>query len=224
MNWLTVAVLAPVLVVAALAIRSVIADTRRRTALRNQTLALALQALDARDRSTASHSSRVSDLAGRLGEQLGLGAREVELLRTAGSLHDLGMIGVRDDVLAKPGPLNEEDWAVMRRHSDIGADLIAQFSAIADVAPLVRHHHERWDGSGYPVGLKGNVIPLGARILSVADSFGAITEARLYRKLPSSAIEAVDDISRHANHWYDPDVVDALREIHGVKPLQAERR
>jgi len=112
----------------------------------------------------------------------------------------------------------------MRRHPDIGADMIAQHSALAEVAPLVRHHHERWDGSGYPAGLKGNVIPFGARILSVADSFDTITGARLYRKSAMTPIEGVEDISRRANHWYDPNVVDALRELHGLKPLEVTDR
>jgi response regulator RpfG family c-di-GMP phosphodiesterase len=202
-----------------LAVRGNVADAQRQTLLKNQTLDLAAQALDARDRYTESHSMRVSELAGRLGEHLGLGGREVELLRTAGSLHDLGMIGVRDDVLSKPGRLTEEEWEVVRRHPDIGADMISQHSAVAKVAPIVRHHHERWDGSGYPAGLQGEVIPFGARILSVAESYDAITVPRLYRNSLMTPIEAVDDISRRVNHWYDPDVVDALREIHGLKPL-----
>ena len=98
----------------------------------------------------------------------------------------------------------------MRRHPDIGADMIAQHSALAEVAPIVRHHHERWDGSGYPAGLKGDVIPFGARILAVADSFDTITGTRLYRPSLMTPIEGVEDISRRANQWYDPNVVDAL--------------
>src|SRR5207248_5901881 len=144
--------------------------------------------------------------------------------RTAGSLHDLGKIGVRDDILNKPGPLSEEEWEIMRRHLDIGADMIAQHSALAEVAPLVRHHHERWDGTGYPAGLKGDVILFGARILSVADSFDTITGARLYRKSLMTPIEGVEDISRRASHWYDRNVVDALRELHGLKPLEVANR
>jgi len=100
---------------------------------------------------------------------------------------------------------------------------LAQHPALAEVAPLVRHHHERWDGSGYPGGLKGDVIPFGARILAAADSFDAITSARLYRRSVMTPIEAVEDISRRANHWYDPDVVNALREIHGLRPLYRKR-
>jgi putative nucleotidyltransferase with HDIG domain len=217
-------VMAPALFGFVLAVRGNVADAQRQTLLKDQTLDLAAQALDARDRYTESHSIRVSELAGRLGEHLELGDRECELIRTAGSLHDLGKIGIRDDILNKPGPLSEEEWEIMRRHPDIGADMIAQHSALAEVAPIVRHHHERWDGSGYPEGLKGDVIPFGARILAVADSFDTITGARLYRPSLMTPIEGVEDISRRANHWYDPNVVDALRDLHGLKPLEVVDR
>jgi putative nucleotidyltransferase with HDIG domain len=217
-------VMAPVLFGFLLAVRGNVADAQRQTELKDQTLELAAQALDARDRYTESHSIRVADLAGRLGDQLELGDREGELLRTAGSLHDLGKIGVRDDILNKPGPLTEEEWEIMRKHPDIGADMIVQHSALREVAPLVRYHHERWDGTGYPSGLKGDVIPFGARILSVADSFDTITGPRLYRQSLMTPIEGVEDISRRAGHWYDPNVVDALRELHGLRRLDLEDR
>lgn len=217
-------IMAPGLFGFVLAVRGNVADAQRQTELKNQTLDLAAQALDARDRYTESHSIRVSELAGQLGEHLELGDREVELLRTAGSLHDLGKIGVRDDILNKPGPLTEEEWTIMRRHPDIGADMIAQHSALTQVAPLVRHHHERWDGSGYPAGLKGDVIPFGARILSVADSFDTITGPRLYRATSMTPIEGVEDISRRADQWYDPNVVDALRSLYGLKPVEVPNR
>src|SRR6202165_4753453 len=217
-------VIAPGLFGFVLAVRGNVADAQRQTLLKDQTLDLAAQALDARDRYTESHSIRVSAMARRLREHLELGDRECELIRTAGSLHDLGKIGVRDDILNKPGPLTEDEWEIMRRHPDIGADMIAQHSALAEVAPLVRHHHERWDGSGYPAGLKGDVIPFGARILAVADSFDTITGARLYRRSVMTPIEGVEDISRRADHWYDPNVVDALRELHGLKPLDLANR
>ncbi|HEV2029047.1 MAG TPA: MFS transporter [Candidatus Dormibacteraeota bacterium] len=213
-------IIAPGLFGFVLAVRGTIADVQRQTILKDQTLDLAAQALDARDRYTESHSIRVSELSGKLGEHLELGDREVELIRTAGSLHDLGKIGIRDDILNKAGPLNEQEWEIMRRHPDIGADMIVEHSALEEVAPIVRHHHERWDGTGYPAGLKGAVIPFGARILAVADSFDTITGARLYRPSMMTPIEGVEDISRRANHWYDPNVVDALRELHGLKPLE----
>ncbi len=217
-------IMAPGLFGFVLAVRGNVADAQRQTLLKDQTLDLAAQALDARDRYTESHSIRVSELSGRLGEHLELGDRECELIRTAGSLHDLGKIGIRDDILNKPGPLNEDEWEIMRRHPDIGADMIAQHSALQPVAALVRHHHERWDGTGYPAGLKGEVIPFGARILAVADSFDTITGVRLYRPSLMTPIEGVEDISRRASHWYDPNVVDALREIHGLKPLEVLNR
>jgi putative nucleotidyltransferase with HDIG domain len=217
-------IMAPALFGFVLAIRGYLADAQRQTLLKDQTLDLAAQALDARDRYTESHSIRVSEMAGRLGEHLELGDPECELIRTAGALHDLGKIGVRDDILNKPGPLSEEEWEIMRRHPDIGADMIAQHSALEDVAPIVRHHHERWDGSGYPAGLKGDVIPFGARILAVADSFDTITGTRLYRPSMMTPIEGVEDISRRASTWYDPNVVDALRELHGLKPLEVVNR
>lgn len=217
-------VMAPGLFGFVLAVRGNLADAQRQTVLKDQTLELAAQALDARDRYTESHSIRVSELAGRLGERLELGDREVESIRTAAALHDIGKIGVRDDILNKPGPLTEEEWEIMRRHPDIGADMIAQHSALAEVAPLVRHHHERWDGTGYPAGLKGDVIPFGARILSVADSFDTITGERLYRRSLMTPIEGVEDISRRANQWYDPNVVDALRELHGLQPMDVSER
>jgi len=217
-------VMAPGLFGFLIAVRTNVRDVQRQTELREQTLQLAAQALDARDKYTESHSTRVADLAFRLGEHLDLGDSECELLRTAGSLHDLGKIGVRDDILNKPGPLTDEEWAIMRLHPTIGADMIAKHSALAQVAPVVRHHHERWDGSGYPDGLKGDVIPFGARILSVADSFDTITGTRLYRRSLMTPVEGVEDISRRAGQWYDPNVVDALRSLHGMQPLDLPDR
>ena len=216
--------MAPALFGFLLSVRGNVADAQRQRQLKEQTLDLAAQALDARDRYTESHSIRVAELAGQLGDHLELGDREGELLRTAGSLHDLGKIGVRDDILNKPGPLTEDEWEVMRRHPDIGADMIEQHSALAEVAPLVRFHHERWDGTGYPSGRKGDAIPFGARILSVADSFDTITGPRLYRQSLMTPIEGVEDISRRAGHWYDPNVVDALREMHGLAALDLADR
>src|SRR5712692_1090502 len=140
-------IMAPGLFAFVLAVRGNVADAQRQTELKDQTLALAAQALDARDRYTESHSIRVADLAARMGDYLELGDLECDLLRTAGSLHDLGKIGIRDDILNKAGPLTDEEWVIMKRHPDIGADMIAQHAALAEVAPLVRHHHERWDGT-----------------------------------------------------------------------------
>lgn len=204
-------------------VRANMADAQHQALARMQTLELAAQALDARDRYTESHSVRVADLAARLGGQLELNNSEVELLRTAGNLHDLGKIGVRDSILNKAGPLTPDEWEEMRRHPDIGADMIERHSALAPTAPFVRFHHERWDGTGYPSGIAREAIPIGARILSVADSFDTITADRIYRRSHMTPLEGVADISARAGRWYDPAVVDALRALYGLEPLSGER-
>jgi response regulator RpfG family c-di-GMP phosphodiesterase len=188
--------------------------TKEIEALKEVTIELAAQALDARDRAIASHCARVAELAARLTQQFDLGRRYVELIRMAGKLHDLGMIGVRNDILNKPGPLSEDEWEIMRRHPDIGADMIQWHPALAAATPLVRHHHERWDGSGYPAGLKGDVVPMGARIIAVAESFDFITNKWRYRANPLTAVDAIGDIREHSGSWYDPAVVDALLALY----------
>lgn len=217
-------IMAPGLFGFLLASRGNVADAQRLTQVKDQTLHLLAQALDARDQYTEDHSVRVSELAGMLGDHLDLSNTQCDLLRRAGSLHDLGKIGVRDDILNKPGPLTEDEWEIMRGHPAKGAEMIAKHSALKEVAPWVRSHHERWDGSGYPDGLKGVKIPFEARILSVADSLDTITGPRLYRQSQMTKIEGVEDISRRAGRWYDPDVVDALREIHGLPAMDIADR
>src|SRR5438105_4235465 len=172
-------------------IRRSLTGVEESQAWKEATVELAAQALDARDAEIASHCARVAELAARLAAQLDLGRRNVELIRTAGMLHDLGMIGVRDDILNKPGPITPDEWEIMRRHPDIGADLMASHPGLAAATPLVRHHHERWDGSGYPARLKGEVVPICARILSVAESFDFITHEWPYRAHTLSPLEAI---------------------------------
>jgi HD-GYP domain-containing protein (c-di-GMP phosphodiesterase class II) len=192
----------------------VVSRVKELDALHEATLELVAQALEARDPVVARHSARVAELAARLGEQLGLGRRDVEVFRQAGMLHDLGVIGVRDDILNKRGPLDEDEWEVVRRHPDIGADMIRWHPSLAAATPHVRHPHERWDGSGYPVGLRGDVIPMGARIVAVAESFDTITNQRIYRPSQLTPVDAMRDISEHSGSWYDPTVVDALSVLH----------
>ena len=182
-------------------------------AWKKATLDLAAEALDARDPAIASHSARVAELAARLSQQLDLGRRDVELVRMAGGLHDLGMIGIRDDILNKPGGLSDDEWEIMRRHPDIGADMIRWHTALAVAAPLVRHHHERWDGSGYPAALRGDVIPMGARIIAVAEAFDTITHKRIYRADALSHLDAMRDVTEHSGTRYDASVVEALRQV-----------
>ena len=199
---------------ALVAIRSNTADAQAQALERKQTLQLTAKALDARDHYTRNHSQRVADMAAKIGEAMGLRTKDVERLRTAGILHDLGKIGIRDGILNTTEKLTDDEWKVLKTHPDIGAEMIADHSALASLAPIVRGHHERWDGRGYPDGLKGEEIPLGARILAVSDSFDTITGARIYRPSKMTVPEALADINNLAGSWYDPKVVSALLKVH----------
>lgn len=138
-------------------------------------------ALDAKDEYTRGHSDRVAALARRLALEAGLAVREADVIAQSGLLHDLGKIGVPELILRKPGPLTEEEWTVMRRHPVTGSQIVAPLEFFAEGALIVRHHHEREDGSGYPDGLSGERIPLGARVVAVADVYDALTSERPYR-------------------------------------------
>src|SRR5437899_4422148 len=138
-------------------------------------------ALEAKDPYTRGHSERVAALSRRVASALGLGSGVVDTGGQAGLLHDIGKIGVPEAILKKPGPLSPEEWEIMRAHPVIGAQIVAPFEFFGDAARVIRHHHERWDGSGYPDGLVRETIPLEARIVAVADVFDALTSARSYR-------------------------------------------
>jgi putative nucleotidyltransferase with HDIG domain len=138
-------------------------------------------ALEAKDPYTRGHSTRVADLAGQLARRMGLPRAETEAIAQAALLHDLGKIGVPETILRKAGALTEEEWEIMRRHPVVGAQIVAPLEFFDDGAIIVRHHHERVDGSGYPDGLKGEAIPLGARIVAIADVYDALTSRRPYR-------------------------------------------
>jgi putative two-component system response regulator len=129
-------------------------------------------------------------------------------------VHDFGVIDVPDRLLHKPGPLTPAEWKVMKRHPDVGADLVGTERVFARAAVLTRHHHEHWDGSGYPLALKGTDIPLGARIVAVAESFDTITNDRVYHVNHLTTRQALRDITEHSGSWYDPAVVAALRALY----------
>lgn len=177
-------------------------------------------ALEAKDSCTGGHSERVGATARRLALALGLTSEEAEGVGQAGLLHDIGKIGVPEAVLKKPGPLDADEWAVMRRHPVAGAQIVAPFEFFARGALVIRHHHERWDGSGYPDGLEREAIPIGARIVAVADVFDALTSARPYRPaLPRAT--ALAALVEQAGHGLDPDVVAAFVEICRHAPPRA---
>ena len=167
------------------------------------------RAVDARDAYTGEHSAEVGELAGRIAARMGLDADEVELLRLAGSLHDVGKLAIPEDILRKPGPLNESERIVLERHPQIGFRMLDSLG-IEPVASWVLHHHERWDGRGYPDRLGGDSIPLGARILFVADAYDAMTTERVYRgRLSHEA--AIRELERCAGTQFDPLVVEAFK-------------
>jgi len=168
------------------------------------------RAVDARDVYTGSHSQRVAELAARMARRLGLPDEEVELTRLAASLHDLGKLAIPEEILRKPGPLTEPERMVLERHPQIGFRMLESLG-VDPVAEWVLHHHERWDGSGYPDGLPGDRIPLGARIIFVADAYDAMTSERVYRRrvLPEQAIA---ELRRCAGSQFDPNAVDALAD------------
>jgi putative nucleotidyltransferase with HDIG domain len=139
-------------------------------------------ALEAKDAYTRGHSERVGHWSRELAVVLGLAPSDSEMVAQAGLLHDIGKIGVPETVLGKRGPLDAHEWELMRRHPLIGAQIVAPFEFLAVGAQAIRHHHERWDGSGYPDGLAGDAIPLSARIIAVADVYDALTSARPYRE------------------------------------------
>jgi putative nucleotidyltransferase with HDIG domain len=167
------------------------------------------RAIDARDPSTFGHSARVAAVSLEIAEEMQLPEKERESLRRAALLHDIGKIGVQDRVLRKPGPLNDAEMGEMREHSRIGHDMLKGLRFLRPSLPGVLHHHERWDGGGYPAGLTGTAIPLLVRIISVADVFDALTSDRPYRH--GLSFEAATAAIRHdAGRKFDPDVVSAF--------------
>jgi putative nucleotidyltransferase with HDIG domain len=188
----------------------------------DQTLTSLMSALDARDRETEGHSTRVSRLTCLLAEAIGLNGLQLKAIERGALLHDIGKIGISDTVLHKPGKLTEEEWKTMRIHPDIGARIVEGIPFLQDALSIIRYHHERWDGSGYPIGLKGEEIPIQARIFAVADVFDALTSKRSYRT-KSSAEEAIQYIREQSGILFDPRVVEALGRLPYKEFIQGEK-
>jgi putative two-component system response regulator len=171
------------------------------------------RSVEARDAGLEGHCERLAHYAVAMGEALGLDAEELEALRRGAVLHDIGKIGIPDALLFKPGPLTAEEWRVMREHPVIGERICQPLKSMRAVLPIIRHHHERWNGSGYPDGLAGPAIPLTARVLQVADVFDALTTVRPYRK-PLPPGEALSLLHREvAQGLWDPAVVELFGRL-----------
>lgn len=174
-----------------------------------ETIRTLAAAIDAKDPYTRGHSERVSSYSMAISRHLGLSPEEVFRIRIAAILHDVGKLGVRDSILNKPGGLSEDEYRIMRRHPDIGAQIMAPIRMLKDIIPGIRNHHEAWDGTGYPDGLKGEGIPLVARIIGASDTFDAMTTNRPYQQ--AMALEfVIGKMRAMSGVRYDPDVINAL--------------
>jgi putative nucleotidyltransferase with HDIG domain len=187
------------------------------------TVAALTSAIDASDPFTHGHSFRVSRYALIIGRVIGMSSRDLEMLEYAALLHDIGKIAIQNDVLLKVGPLTEEEWQSLRSHPNIGADIVEQLKFLKEAADIIRSHHERPDGTGYPRGLKGNITPIGARILNVVDAFDAMTSDRPYRKaLPIERV--IEELRIYRGTQFDAEVTNILLDLYdsGEFPIIVE--
>ena len=169
-------------------------------------------ALEAKDPYTRGHSQRVSHYSVQIARELGLAEREIEAIRLAGILHDIGKIGIRDEILHKEGKLTEEEWKQIRKHPEVSVSILSRIPDLKGILKIIRHHHEHYNGKGYPSGFAGEQIPLGARILSVTDMLDALISDRPYRE-KITFMEAVDEIRKVSGTQLDPRIVEALDRI-----------
>ncbi|MCI0519637.1 MAG: response regulator [Chloroflexi bacterium] len=173
-------------------------------------LIMLANAIELRDRYTRGHVERVRSHAVKIAEQLGWTDGHQTQLEYGSILHDIGKIRILENVLSKPGPLDDMEWSEMRKHPEAGVEMIANISYLNPALPVIRHHHERWDGRGYPDGLSGEAIPLAARIVAVADALDAMTISRSYRKALNPE-QAYNEISQCAGTHFDPAIVRAFQ-------------
>lgn len=171
-----------------------------------------VRAIEARDEYTSGHSERVKVYASATAKEMGLPPETVRMIEYLASLHDIGKIGIRDQILGKDGPLTAEEYAEIKQHPTMGATILSQIEAFGNNVDMIKHHHEHYDGTGYPTGLSGDAIPLGARIIAVCDAYDAMTSHRPYRRAKTPA-EALLELQRCAGSQFDPQVVKAFSRI-----------
>ncbi len=189
-----------------------------------ETISTLTASLDAKDPSTLGHSERVARYATEIGRKMQLDYQELELLRYVGILHDIGKIGIRDAILKKPGRFTAEEYEEMKKHPSIGAGIIAGIKTLGTASSWVRHHHERYDGSGFPDHLQDGNIPLGARIIAVADSLDAITSKRVYK--PAMGWDtAIGEMQRCSGTQFDPEIVRVfVSVVDSLRPAEAQHQ
>jgi putative two-component system response regulator len=171
------------------------------------------QAVEQRDLHTSTHCERLSFISVAMGTISGLKQDDLLILYRGGFMHDIGKIGIPDSILFKPGKLTPEEWEIMRTHTTRGVEICRHLKSLAAVVPVIRHHHERWDGSGYPDGLAGEQIPLLARLLQIGDIYDALTTSRPYKEAisPAKALRLIKEETRRG--WRDPRIVDLFLKL-----------
>jgi len=177
-----------------------------------ETLEAVSSIVEANDPYTSGHSATVTEIAIKIAQEMGLRAGQLDTLRIAGPLHDVGKVGIPSSVLNKPTGLTQAEWVMIQAHPQVSANVAQQVTAFEAAVPVIRHHHERWDGTGYPDGLKGDDIPLLARILAVADGFQAMASERPYRRARTEE-EALAELQKGAGTQWDPEVVKVFLKL-----------
>jgi putative nucleotidyltransferase with HDIG domain len=180
------------------------------------------EALEARDQYTAGHSQRVMEYSKDIGQRMKLDKQDIEELKRSALLHDIGKIGIPDVILKKQTKLTDEEYTTIKSHPETGAAILKHIKSLKDLVPAVYHHHEQFDGNGYPQGIKGKAIPLHARIIAVADTFDAMTSSRAYRKALSFRT-ALSELERNKETQFDPDIANMFIEILQESPYYFSR-
>ncbi|RLD16387.1 MAG: hypothetical protein DRI22_01315, partial [Caldiserica bacterium] len=196
-------------------VAAVIENTKLYSRIREMyigTIKALAHALEARDPYYQGHSERVARYSVEIARKMGLPQEQVENVRRAALIHDIGKIGVPDTILLKPSSLTKQEWEKIREHPKIGEEIVKPIDFLQNISPIIRSHHERWDGLGYPDGLKGEEIPMGARIIAVADSYDSMTSSRPYREALSRE-GALEELKREKGRQFDPHLVDIFLEI-----------
>jgi putative nucleotidyltransferase with HDIG domain len=181
------------------------------------------EALEARDEYTAGHSRRVMEYSKSIGQRMKLDRQDIEDLKRSALLHDIGKIGIPDMVLKKQTKLTDEEYAIIKSHPETGASILKYIKSFKDLVPAVYHHHERFDGEGYPDGVKGAAIPLHARIIAIADTFDAMTSSRSYRKKALSLRTALSELEQNRGIQFDPGITNIFIDILQESPYYFSR-